>query len=145
MPMTSAFFAAMLLASPNSTPREKLPETQIRSPGDHLTYRNAMRCGALNVLLSIAQEDEKNSDNVKPYDDHGTRWLVLAMLRDGNDGNTAQAEFEDITIALVDKIETFGGDDAKIDAFLSDVAAKCDDLRQKHKIEFDTVEIPEDL
>ena len=100
-----------------------------------LTYDQAMRCGALHTFLSVVNEDDKKQEKI--HDDIATGWLALAMVRDGDNGNKADQEFEPLVGKLVDHINGME-EDSMVD-FLEEGSALCGALEEVNKKELNSV------
>ena len=104
-----------------------------------VSYDDAMKCSALFTLLSGASEGSE----VAEFEDIATRWLVVAMDRDGTeDGSKAQAEHEPMLDKLIEALEEFGDQEESAgEKFLTEGIEFCEG---KHKLiaeEMDGIEI----
>ena len=103
----------------------------------------ALVCATLATFLSASAEDEGDAEAAAYFDDRGQRWLYMAMVRDGADGEIAEAKFFELIEAFTAEIESFGEDAAGIEAFLEDGVKGCVALREAHQEEYDSIELEE--
>ncbi|MEP2988311.1 MAG: hypothetical protein ABJN65_06410 [Parasphingorhabdus sp.] len=102
-----------------------------------LSYDLAMRCGALHTFLSVVNEDDKEQEKI--HDDIATGWLALAMVRDGENGDKADREFEGMVGKLIDHINGMDDDEDAMSAFLEEGTTICDALREANQTEIESI------
>lgn len=102
-------------------------------------YEAAIRCSAYNVYMAAILEDE-GAEEAAYFDERGVKWLALAYARDGENGKRADKELEPLLEQLAEKVEKTGsGED--LENFLTDIYAKCEELANLVRVEFDAVVI----
>ena len=104
-----------------------------------LTYNGSLTCSALHVVLASGQEEEGNAEDAAILQDYASKWLIMAMARDGSDGDRAIGELDGRTDALIDAINEMSEADAE--AFLTDTLERCDAYEVIHAEEFDEIEL----
>lgn len=107
-----------------------------------LGYKDSMRCMAIYSMISAALSDDKNADpnDIAALDDKVLRWMILAMIRDGEEGKRTERDIETVIDALVVKIESYGEDDASAEAFFMQAEQKCASLEIANADEFNGVD-----
>ncbi len=118
------------------TPIEVQAETDTGAE-ELLSYDLAMRCGALHTFFSVVNEDDKEQEKI--HDDIATGWLALAMVRDGENGDKADREFEGMVSSLIDHINGMEDDEDAMTAFLEEGTTVCDALQKTNQDEIDSV------
>tara|TARA_B100001765_G_C19380729_1_gene283341 strand:+ start:218 stop:619 length:402 start_codon:yes stop_codon:yes gene_type:complete len=104
-----------------------------------LTYNGALSCSALHTVLAGGQEAEGNSEDASILQDYASKWLIMAMARDGSDGERAPADYDQRTDALVDTINEMSESEAE--GFLTDMLERCDAYEVAYAEEFDAIEL----
>lgn len=102
-----------------------------------LSYDQAMRCGALHTFFAVVNEDDKEQEKI--HDDIAIGWLTLAMVRDGENGDKADREFEPLVGKLVDHINGMEDDEEAMGGFLEEGIAFCGALQETNQAELDIV------
>lgn len=102
-----------------------------------LSYDQALRCGALHTFFAVVNEDDKEQEKI--HDDIATGWLALAMVRDGENGDKADREFEPLVGKLVDHINGMEDDEEAMGGFLEEGVAFCGALQETNQVELDAV------
>ena len=104
-----------------------------------VSYDDAMKCSALFTLLSGASEGSE----VAEFEDMATRWLVVAMDRDGTeDGSKAEAELEPMLDKLIEAVEEFSDqEEAAGEQFLTEGIEFCEGKHAQIADEIEGIEI----
>lgn len=108
-----------------------------------LDIKVALGCAALATFFSAASEGEPEEEAF--FDDRGQRWLAMAMVREGADGEVAEEKYFELIESLTTTIEGFGDDDAAIEEFLIAGVTACGTLREVHQEEFDAIDLEEEV
>lgn len=106
---------------------------------DALSYKNAMKCSALHGFY-MAITDKKEPAWTK-HEEHATRWLNLAMVRDGEDGKKAENEYQSVLELLIAKANSMENDIPKLQSFLGEGFSTCQQLQVENDEEFSAVEV----
>lgn len=104
-----------------------------------VSYDDAMKCSALFSLLSGASEGSE----VAEFEDMATRWLVVAMDRDGTeDGSKAEAELEPMLDKLIEALEEFSDQEESAgEEFLTKGIEFCEGKHELIAEEIDGIEL----
>lgn len=126
---------AAILMAPAATPSFAQDETSV-------AYEDAIGCSALYTFFAATLEGEPEEEVL---DEVAIRWLLLAMRRDGSeDGNRAVGELEDRVNILLETAGEMGGDEDKLDTYLSTNAEYCDAKQELVAAEFEAVDTSEE-
>lgn len=109
---------------------------------EEASYKDVLACSALSAVFSGAAEGDPEDEAF--HDDMGQRLLIMAMERDGAEGELALAEFEPMVTRLVEKVESFGDDDAAAEAFLTEGAELCGAFVEENREEYDAIDLEEE-
>ena len=104
-----------------------------------LTYSGALTCGAVHVVLSGTQEQQGDAEGAAMLQDVASRWLVMAIMRNGSDGQRAPDDFDARIEALIDRIEDTAGEEAE--TFLTEAIERCDAMQKAHADEVDAIDL----
>lgn len=103
-----------------------------------VSYDDAMQCSALFTLLASSMEGEPEADGLL---DMATRWLVVAMARDGTeDGSVAEAALETTVNSLISELEGMESE-RQGEAFLLEGVDFCDGKETDIADEFYGIEL----
>lgn len=108
------------------------------APGTDVDYDSAMQCSALYTYLGgvVAGEPEE-----PVLLDIATRWLVLAMNRDGTEeGDRANDDLEPTVDRLMAELDDMGEDEDAIEAFLNNGVSFCDEAQELVAEEFESID-----
>jgi len=109
------------------------------SAQETLGYDDALSCSATYVVLAGAQEGDGDGESAAALQDIASRWLVMAMARDGQEGDRAGGEFDGATDEIIDTINAMSAADAE--TFLTDVIAFCDSMEVAYADEFGAIDL----
>lgn len=111
--------------------------THAEDEGD-VSYETAMKCGALFSYISALEEEDEEAQ--MEMLDLSTRWLVVAMVRDGTeDGSVAEAEFEPLVDELIAEVDAM--DDAGTEEFLLEGISYCEGQHELIAEEMESIEL----
>ena len=108
-----------------------------------LPYDVPLKCAALSTFFAASEAEDGDPEQEAFHNEQGQRFLFMAMVRDGADGEVAGAEFEPLIGRLFDKIESYGDDVDALEGFLIEGATACAELRDVFQEEFDAIELEE--
>ena len=101
-----------------------------------VSFDSAMQCSALFTYIAAIEE---GGDDTEDMLDLSTRWLVVAMARDGTeDGSVAQESLEPLVDQLIDEVAAMDASDAE--QFLLDGIEFCEGQHELIAQEIDTIE-----
>lgn len=106
---------------------------------DPVSYKTAMRCSALSSLFAATNKDKPNE--VKFHHDIATRWLTLAMVRDGKKGVRAQKEHQPLLENLVQRVNAMADDQDGLKKFLEKGVTTCAEFQAAAAAEFAAVDV----
>lgn len=114
---------------------------QDNSQEDALSYRDAMKCSAIHAYLAGVSEafiDDvpKAAEAAAANTGISEHWMVLAIRRDGYEGDRATEELPIVVDALGEKITEFEGNNPAATQFLQDVVSRCQSLQQANAAEY---------
>ena len=128
--------AALCLSLPVAAQQED-------SPAGEATYEDSMRCAAL-YLHSAVQLGDDDSRFEAILEDRATRWLTMAMMRDGEEGDRAERELDTVFEGLTAKLDGFGDDEEARNDFALEHYHRCDLLEAANAEEFQSIELEGD-
>lgn len=128
--ITSAFVAGALL----------IPG-QANAQNQNISYSDSVKCSALHAYLAgvaglYVDELPAAAAAVEQNTSISELWMVLAILRDENDGDTAIEDLPVVIEALGAKLAEFGEDENAASEFLSEAADHCLGLQQANGEDF---------
>lgn len=109
---------------------------------EDLSYRDAMKCSAIHAYIAgVADANGEGGPaavaKVKRATEIGTRWMILAIFRDGNGGETAAVEMDMVVEALLETLTELEGGDEDAAEFLTLAEEHCLGLQQANADEFE--------
>ncbi len=109
----------------------------------NLSYKASMRCMTLYGLLGAAVEEEEEAtpEDIAFHEDKMTRWMILAMMRDGEEGKRTIRDIEPAMDGLAAKIDSFGDDQKASEAYITGLDETCQALQKANAKEFEAVDV----
>ena len=103
------------------------------------TYEDAMRCSSLHGFF-MAITDEAEPAYAK-HEEHATRWLSMAMVRDGEGGARAQQQYQPSLELLIKRANSMEDKPEELNEFLMFAFNKCTEMETANSEEFAAVEV----
>ncbi len=103
------------------------------------TYEDAMRCSALHGFF-MAITDQSQPAYAK-HEEHATRWLGMAMVRDGEGGARAQQQYQPSLELLIKRANSMEDKPDELNEFLMFAFNKCTAMETANSPEFAAVEV----
>ncbi len=101
-----------------------------------VSYQDAMDCSAVFSVLSTSS---RRSSEAADFEDSATRWLVIAMRRDGSgDGSYADAALIPLIEELIDTLDAIPSA-ARRETFMYDMVDFCDTEQERIADEFNSI------
>lgn len=108
-----------------------------------VSYEDAMRCAALYaVTTEVVGADDPAT--IAVLEDRATRWIAMAMLRDGENGARADREIDEVVARLAETLASLAADAAAQTRFANEQFARCDTLEDANEEEFESFELGEE-
>lgn len=104
---------------------------------DAVSYDDAMKCSALFAVLAAASD----GDDTAELEGMVTRWLVVAMDRDGTeDGSKAEGELDALVDELIDVVDGAESEE-EAEAFFTKGIEFCEGKHEQIAEEIDGIEL----
>ena len=103
------------------------------------TYEDAMRCSSLHGFFMVITDEAEPA--YAKHEEHATRWLSMAMVRDGKGGKRAQEQYQPSLELLIQRANSMEDKPQELNEFLMFAFNKCTEMETANSEEFAAVEV----